>query len=286
MALLARLAGHRRKPRYGVLDWLFRRPVGGLMKPTRPVLRWHGGKWMLAPWILQHFPTHRVYVEPFGGAASVLLRKDRAFSEIYNDLDGDVVGLFRVLRDRKASARLIVLLRLTPFGRAEFNASYGDSPYQVERARRLIVRSYMGFGSDSAQIAGNTGFRAQRVLSNRSPEKDWANYPGELAHAIERLREVVIERRPAMRVMQRHDSPETLHYVDPPYMPETRSTKARKGGTRYHAYQHEMCRADHEKLLAFVRALTGYVVLSGYPTRLYEDALQGWKSVQTSALAD
>jgi len=91
--------------------------------PTRPALRWHGGKWLLAPWIISHFPAHRVYVEPFGGAASVLLRKERCYAEVYNDLDDVVVNMFRVLQDPAKSERLRELLLLTPFARAEFNAS-------------------------------------------------------------------------------------------------------------------------------------------------------------------
>src|SRR3954466_7106373 len=92
----------------------------------RPVLRWHGGKWKLAPWIISHFPPHRIYVEPFGGAASVLLRKTPAFSEIYNDLDGEAVNLFQVLRRPADAGRLIELLELTPFARAEFEDSYAE----------------------------------------------------------------------------------------------------------------------------------------------------------------
>lgn len=86
---------------------------------TRPALRWHGGKWRLAPWVIEHFPPHRVYVEPYGGAASVLLRKRRSYAEIYNDLDDEVVGMFRVLRSDRAPD-LVRAVALTPFGRREF----------------------------------------------------------------------------------------------------------------------------------------------------------------------
>lgn len=255
--------------------------------PTRPVLRWHGGKWLLAPWIISHFPAHRVYVEPFGGAASVLLRKERSFAEIYNDLDQDVVNLFRVLRDGGAAGKLIQQLQLTPFARAEFDGSYAEATDDpVEAARRLIIRSYMGFGSDSAHTSGNTGFRAQSPRSGRSPEKDWHNYPEALAKVVDRLIGVVVEMRPALQILQRHDSPTTLHYVDPPYLPETRSTKARRGGEKYHVYKHELTVDDHVELLAGLRELEGMVVLSGYPASLYDHALYDWQRIEREALAD
>ncbi|HBP4591037.1 TPA: DNA adenine methylase, partial [Pseudomonas aeruginosa] len=104
------------------------------MPPQRPILRYHGGKWLLAPWIIQHLAPHHTYIEPFGGAASVLLRKARSYAEVYNDLDGDVVNLFRVARDRGEELRQA--LALTPFAREEFEASYAETTDPLERARR------------------------------------------------------------------------------------------------------------------------------------------------------
>jgi DNA adenine methylase len=254
--------------------------------PVRPLLRWHGGKWRLAPWIIGHFSAHRVYVEPFGGAASVLLRKERAYSEVYNDLDGEVVNLMRVLQDPRRAARLVELLRLTPFARAEFELSYRPTRNGVERARRLIIRSYMGFGSDGHNIEVRTGFRANSNRSNTTPAHDWGNYPKTLSHTIERLEGVVVERRPALEVMRQHDAQDALHYVDPPYLPATRSEKSRKGGGKYHAYTHEMEAADHVELLTALCGLKGKVVLSGYPAPLYDDTLKGWSRFEKAALAD
>ena len=254
--------------------------------PSRPVLRWHGGKWILAPWIISHFPDHRVYVEPFGGAASVLLRKERSYAEVYSDLDGEAVNLFRVLRDEASAHRLREMLRLTPFARTEFEDAVAgtgsDDP--IEKARRLIVRSYMGFGADAHQ--NNSGFRSNSNRSGTSPAHDWANYPDAMDAFVERLQGVVVECRPATKVMEQHDGTDTLHYVDPPYLPETRSTKAMRGGLRYHAYAHEMTDDDHRELLGFLKSLAGMVVLSGYPSALYDDALSGWERAERRALAD
>lgn len=254
--------------------------------PVRPLLRWHGGKWRLAPWILAHFSEHRVYTEAFGGAGSVLLRKSRAYSEVYNDLDGEVVNLFRVLQDPVRSARLVELLRLTPFARDEFELAYKPARNRVERARRLVIRSYMGFGSDGHNIAVRTGFRANSNRSNTTPAHDWGNYPKTLYLAVERLEGVVVERRPALDVMRQHDTADALHFVDPPYLPETRSDKSRKGGGKYHAYAHEMSADDHVELLDALKGLRGKVILCGYPAPLYDDALKGWGRVEKQALAD
>ncbi len=253
---------------------------------SRPVLRWHGGKWMLAPWIIEHLPPHRRYVEPYGGAASVLLRKPRAYSEVYNDLDDEVVTLFRVLREPDLADRLRFQLERTPFARAEFAAAYEPADDPVEKPRRLIVRSFMGFGSDGHNAAITTGFRSNSNRSGTMPAHDWRNYPDAIMGFAERLRGVVIECRPAVQVMQVHDSPETLHYVDPPYMPDTRSQKSRKGALRYHAYKHEMTAEDHCELLDTLAGLCGMVVLSGYPSMLYEGRLSGWMKVEKAALAD
>lgn len=242
--------------------------------PTRPVLRWHGGKWKLAPWIISHFPKHRVYVEPFGGAASVLLRKDRCYAEVYNDLDSEVVNLFRVLQSE--GAKLRELLHVTPFARAEFALAYEPSEDPVERARRLIIRSFMGFGSNGH--ARKTGFRSNSNRIGTTPAQDWRNYPECLEAMIDRFRGVVIESAPAIKVMPTHDSAATLFFIDPPYLADTRD--------RGSDYTHEMDDEDHLELLAAIRTLTGMVVLCGYPSPIYDEALPSWRRIETAAHAD
>ncbi|MFY2569185.1 DNA adenine methylase [Achromobacter ruhlandii] len=248
------------------------------MTPKRPLIRYHGGKWRLAPWILQHLPPHRCYVEPFGGAAGVLLQKPRAYAEVYNDLDGDIVNLFRVLRDPAASARLIELVCLTPYARDEFDGAYEPHPEPVERARRTIIRASMGFGSAGA-TKGTTGFRIDTRRRYGTAQQLWAEYPDTLGPVIRRLAGVMIENRPALEVIRQHDAPDTLFFVDPPYLHETRYAGAKHG--RY--YVHEMSDVDHAELLATLRHVQGMVVLSGYPSALYEGGLAGWSTAATTA---
>lgn len=235
---------------------------------------------MLAPWIIAHFPRHKVYTEVFGGGASVLLRKPRSYAEVYNDLDADVVNVFNVLRDPETGARLTRSLYLTPFARDEFFGCYEPQVDDVERARCMIARSFMGFGSDGFNIARKTGFRANSNRSGTTPAMDWANYPDAIASFVDRLRAVVIENRDACEVLAQQDAANALHYVDPPYVHSTRSTSSE------HAYPHEMDDAGHERLAGVLRSLSGMVVLSGYRCALYDELYGDWVREDRAALAD
>lgn len=246
----------------------------------RPLLRYHGGKFLLAPWITAHFPDHRIYCESFGGAASVLLRKERSYAEVYNDLDGEVVNLFRVLRNPAQARELVRQVTLTPFAREEFELSYITDGDPIEQARRTLFRSMAGYSTAGANGKWRTGFRGNVTRSGTTPAE---NYPAALEAIVDRLRGVVIENRPAADVMRQYDGKATLHYIDPPYPFSTRNE--RWAGN---AYKHEMTDADHAELADVVRELTGYVVVSGYAcglyAALYED--HGWQRVDRATYAD
>lgn len=248
------------------------------MIPARPILRYFGGKWLLAPWIISHMPAHRIYVEPFGGGASVLLRKSPSYAEIYNDLDGEIVNVFRVVRDQGRELR--ARLEATPFAREEFDLAHEPAEDPLEQARRSIVRSFMGHGADSLTRRYKSGFRAVATRNNRHPARDWVNYAPALDTIQARLMGVVIENRDALEVMAAQDGTETLHYVDPPYPHATR-TASRWGK---HGYRHELSDQEHVALCDALCQLRGMVLLSGYPTPLYERL--GWQRFTRKHYAD
>lgn len=235
---------------------------------------------MLAPWIIAQFPAHRTYVEPYGGGASVLLRKSRAFAEVYNDLDEEVVNVFSVARDNPAP--LVRALELTPFSRAEFDLSYQPTKDTIERARRTIVRSFQGFGTDGVHSRNKTGFRGQSQRSCTTPAHDWRNFPDALRVLIERLQGVVIERKPALEVIEKYDNASALHYVDPPYV---HSTRKRVDNAR--GYHHELKDSDHRQLSELLHTVKGAVILSGYHSPLYDELYGKWARIErTGPFAD
>ena len=245
---------------------------------SHPLIRYHGGKFRLAHWVIAQMPNHTCYTEAFGGAAGVLLQKPRAYAEVYNDLDGDIVNLFRVLRDSELRDQLIEQLVLTPYSREEFENAWSMATTEVERARRTIIRAQMGFGSAGA-TKGITGFRIDTKRQYGTAQSLWATYPEHLQVIGQRLSSVLIENRPAVQVLKDHDASTTLHYVDPPYVHDTRYSGAKAGKI----YRHEMNDDDHMKLLKTLLELEGMVMLSGYPSELYDDVLKGWNRVETKA---
>jgi len=238
----------------------------------RPLVRFHGSKWLIAPWVISFIPKHRVYVEPYGGGAAVLLRKARSHEEIYNDLDGDVVNLFRVTRDNGEALKRI--LEYTPYSRDEYIQAYKPTDNPIEQARRTIIRAFMGrantgaTGSISENGSVTTGFRANSRNCGKTTAKIWASYPEAFNTIIDRLKGVVIENRDALEIINKHDSDETLFYIDPPYVFSTRDT-----GTDY---RYEMTDQEHIDLAKKLHSVKGAVILSGYHSDLYNDLYNDW----------
>jgi DNA adenine methylase len=234
-----------------------------------PVMRYFGGKYRIADWIIGFFPEHRCYVEPFGGAASVLMNKPRSYAEVYNDLSKDLVNVFQVLRNPDQAQRLIEVCRLTPYAREEFELSYESTEDPVERARRTLFRAQAAFGS-SGLARSRTGFRIDSERRYKLSSHVWESYPSNIASFCSRLSGVIIENRPAADVITKHDGPDTLFYVDPPYMHSTRVMRNAR-------YDFEMTEDDHVELLQVLERVEGMVAISGYSNPLYEDFLKDWE---------
>lgn len=240
-----------------------------MIEITRPALRYFGGKFRIAPWVIAHLPAHEIYVEPFGGGASILLQKRPAKRDVYNDLDGEIVNFFRMLREHPEA--LIEAITLTPFSREEFHRSFEPCAEPIERARRLYVRSWQGIGG---KLKGRTGWRVERTTARGSSVvQDWSKVDYLWAIA-KRLKQVFIECDDAFAVIERMDRPGTLFYLDPPYLQAVRSPSWRKS-----AYQYEMDDADHERLAELANGLDGMVVISGYPSAQYDEWYGDWLRV-------
>lgn len=230
-----------------------------------PPLRYVGSKWQLSDWIVSQFPPHDAYVEPFAGSAAVFFRKHPSELEVLNDLDGDVVNFFHVLRENPDE--LIRQIDLTPHARVEYELSLQPCDEPVERARRFYVSVWQSFG---ATIIRSSGWRRQTKTGMRSPiTRTWSRLDG-LYAAAARLKQAQIENLDAIQVIQDFDSPRTLFYVDPPYVMKSRSGGGRK------RYRHEMDDTDHQQLADVLHRVQGMVILSGYASSLYDELFQGW----------
>ena len=232
---------------------------------------WYGGKFNHLNWLLPLLPPATHYCEPFGGSAAVLLNREPAPVETYNDLDGEVVNFFRVLREQ--SEELIRLIGLTPFSREELRAAVEertDDLSDLERARRFFVRARQ-VRTGLAQTA-SAGRWAHCKLTSRAgmagAVSRWLGSVEGLSEIVQRLLRVQIENAPAMEVMERFDSEETLFYCDPPYPHDSRGDR--------HAYGYEMTDHAHQKLAEVLTSLKGKVALSGYRCDLLDRLYKDW----------
>ncbi len=233
-----------------------------MTKRLRSPIIWFGGKGNMVDKILPLLPPHKIYVEPFGGGASILLAKPPSEIEVYNDLNSDLVNFFRVLRDKDKFEQFYQKVCLTPYSREEYNYcknTWENVDDEIERAYRWFVVARMSFsGNFGASWKYNVTSSSKKMSKTVA---DWLSIIDMLPEICERLMQVQIENNDFRKILQTYDTPETLFYMDPPYVPETR-----KSGE----YKHEMTLEDHEELVNILLNLKGMVVLSGYNHECYK----------------
>lgn len=253
-----------------------RRIVGNASKRRKKMIAfgWYGGKYSHLDFILPNLPngeTH--FCDVFGGSAAVLINRKPAPLETYNDLDSELVTFFQVLRNN--ADELIRQIGLTPFSREELIKAC--KPEQglsdLERARRFYVRARQtrtGLAQTSSE-----GRWAHCVLTSRAgmagAVSRWLGAVDGLPEIAQRLLRVQIENVPAIELINRYDSVDTLFYLDPPYVHESRGDS--------NAYGHEMTNWDHIQLGEMLRSIKGRAVISGYQTRLYDELYKGWNRI-------
>jgi len=237
--------------------------------PLKPPFAYYGGKMTLAPQIAQLLPAHDHYVEPFAGSLAVLLAKEPSQAETVNDLDGDLVNFWKVLRDQPEA--LERLAALTPYSRAEYEISKSlDGATDLERARRILVRLNQGRSNSMQPHGWRSGRKGSPSMGHQ-----FKNRAARITPTAERIAAVVIENRDAIEMIRDYGrEPSVCVYADPPYL----------GSTRASNYRHEMLEDDlHVKLADALRNCKASVVLSGYASPLYEELYPGWHRMELKA---
>jgi DNA adenine methylase len=239
------------------------------MKTIRPVFKCHGGKYYLVQWIISHFPENHVemtYVEPFCGGANILLNKEKSKIEIINDLDVNIVDIYRALRDEpKEFIRRLNLCKYCEdtFNRAIKKSSTPFGDYLDHAINEFVLRRMSRGGMKKAFACSNRTRGGQPGDVNA-----WMTAIKNLPFLSERLQEVYVLNKTAIEVIQAFNNPNTMIYCDPPYLHETRVSKA--------VYSSEMNTDDHIELSHTLNNFSGKVIISGYASPLYKRLYKGW----------
>lgn len=240
----------------------------------KSLLHYPGGKKRLASWLVSKMPPHHSYLEPFFGGGAVLFEKTPAPIETVNDLDGDVVNFFRVIREQESRERLKEWLEYTPYAREVYEDSFREPRDEIERAGFFAVHSMQSHGF---RLSGDCGWKKDvHGREDAYALRYWNELPGTLAGLATRLKKVQIENRPALELIRAFNHPNVLIYCDPPYVLSTRGRKQ---------YRHEMTDDDHRELLKELCKSRAMVMLSGYDCELYEEYLKDWRTVQIDTRA-
>ena len=242
----------------------------------KAIFRYPGSKLGLAEWIIQHFPIgyeKMVYLEPFAGSAAVFFNKRPGTVETINDLDSNIVNLFCVLRETPEALKR--KLELTPYSREEYQKAAEPCDETIEKARRFIVRTTQAIGATY-----DSGWRNHKQMKIGGTAFKWGEITDTLEAASKRLlgdptHLVQIEHMDALRLIARYDNPDVLMYIDPPYVRSTR-----KSGRMY---RHEMDDSGQMEMLRLISKNKAKIILSGYPSQLYDDHLPGWITDTTKA---
>lgn len=236
----------------------------------KAVMKYPGSKWSIAKWIINFFPEHHSYIEPFFGSGAVLFNKPRSHIETVNDLDGNVVNLFEWIK--RDPERLAHEIYFTPYARQVYEDAFTTVPEDsLQKAVNFYIRLNMGHGfrTNGEKVGWKNDVQGrERAYASQ----DWCSLPEKIIQAAERLRGVQIECRPAVELISRFNYPSVLVYADPPYVMGTRHGKQ---------YRCEMDDQDHSDLLDALQAHKGPVILSGYENPLYNDRLSKWYREET-----
>ena len=248
------------------------------------IIKYPGSKWSIARWIIDHFPEHHSYLEPFFGSGAVLFNKERSNIETVNDLDGYVTNLFRWIRDNpEALARMVYWI---PYARDSYEDAIQvcatkiggvEDRESLIRAAAFCAKTMMGYGFRTNET--KVGFKRDKQGREAAyAANGWKALPDKIMEAAERLRGVQIENRPAAKLIPEFNFPNVLIYADPPYVRDTRSCPRPM-------YKYEMTDEEHEELLEALLRHRGPVVVSGYRSDLYDDRLRGWHSEEITTRA-
>lgn len=237
-------------------------------------INYPGSKWRAAPMISQLMPEHHSYLEPFFGSGGVFFNKEPAPIETVNDVDGEIVNFFTVIRENPEE--LAAMIETTPYARQVYDDAHKIEVHsKIYRAYKFAVVSAMSFGFKTNT---KTGFKIDcGGRENSYAVKAWNALPEAVMQAATRLKNTQIENRPALDLIRRFNRDNVLMYLDPPYLLSTRNARGQ--------YRHEMTDTDHEELLQAVIHSRAKVMLSGYESPMYDDALKDWNRFEWNTYA-